>query len=476
MLNASNKARSSDTVVTAAETPKKTPRGIETPGVATPRMSTKTPISPREKTGMGRELEMAFINASPWNSSIPTKTTDDQRTLTPQASDLVTPTSRTKAIQHPTEFSPTKSSTLVRSSRKLLPDPSRPAPAFPLRVPPLQLQAIDSDTPPQSPKKLSSPRKVSRAISEKFTSVKKTVEAMNSPRSEMREIFDGITWEELSEIDNDAYTKSPHPPLARSPLSEPSLKRKSESELKRDNKKVRFNNDEDKKISPNIQSVPAPECTPSSSKISEIDRLSWELAKSPTSFAYSDDVGHAVGESLRPEKRAEFQSPIHLNLPITKAGEAQPLRDSSKAIFPFAPNALARHAIDSRLQGKPWIGKATGDSVAGNQQRLLENLMKANAKKINTSVYLCLQQLFGLLPAGATEQDKTFDLALEQSLTNLGLTHTQWNEIEKLYRDFDQLDGSGNPKSNAELKNLLGKLIIIKNKLLSENVSKASDI
>lgn len=388
---------------------------------------------------------------------------------------MVNLTPRAKEPKHATEFSAVKASAILSSSKKPLPAPSRPAPVPVRKVPPLPLAAADTDSPPPSPTKLSSPRKATRAISEKFSSVKKNVEGMSSPRSDMREIFDGMIWEEFSEIDNDAYGRPSQPPLARSPFSEPSLKRKPESELKRDNKKVRFNDDKDKKIPTRIQPVPAPELIPSSSNLSEIDRLSRQLAQSPTTFAYGGGEGQAVGQSLRQESRAEFMSPIHLNLPSTKPAESQPLHDSSKVIFPFAPNALARHAIDSRLQGKPWISKATGDSVAGNLQRFLENLMKANSKKINSSVYLCLQQLFGLLPAGATEQDKTFDLVLEQSLTSLGLTHTQWNDVEKLYREFDQLDSSGNPKAGAEFKTVLGKLIDIKNKLLSEKASKDSD-
>lgn len=199
-----------------------------------------------------------------------------------------------------------------------------------------------------------------------------------SPEPSLKELFNDIEWTVFSSPGHESIEEMLQRPLVRSPISERSLKRKSDNEMGADRKKIRL------------------------------------------------------------------------------------------STLPFPPTDLAKHAIESRQQGKPWIGKASGNSIAGRLQETLEKLFKANAKQITPEVYMHLQQLFGLLPAGATEEETTFTYALKQSVVNLGLNDTEWRAIETLHQNFDELDLSSDGKSYAEFKSQLGKIITSKNELLSE--------
>lgn len=472
MLNAAAKSKDIKSSNNDAEELKQTPRKREEAASGTPRLANRTPTSPRAKTGRARELEMAFIDASVRNTPLPlagpssdADGTSDLRAHPP----AISPTEKSPRVKsiRKNESAAIKSPAIVSPYRKPLPDPSRPAPLPPRKVPPLQIPAAMTDTSPSTPVKGASPRKTTQQVSEKLGSAKKALETLGSPRNDVADIFDGIEWQEFSEIDTDSSTRNLQPPLSRAPMTEPSLKRKPESDIKRDKKKVRFNDEVSTKTFVKFHPEPAQKRPPSTSLAADFDRLNRELALSPVQSQHTGGGNTSLMQSIGQDALPLIQSTIHWNLPKTEAQSPQPRAASDKTASPFPLNKLAKHAIEARRQHKEWIGKATGDSIAGRLQATLEKLLTANSRKIDLSVYLCLQQLFGLLPAGAATEDRTFRYALEQSVVNLGLTVGEWNDIEKLHQQFDLLDVRAFPEDGAAFRKQLGRIIETKTKLLA---------
>lgn len=467
MLSAAAKYKDIKSPGNDAEELKQTPRKREEPASSTPRLANKTPTSPRAKTGMAKELEMAFVDASVRNRSLPLAGTssdaDGRSELLARSSSEKSP--RVKSIRK-NESAAMKSPAILSPYRKPLPDPSRPAPLPPRKIPPLKIPAAMTDTPPSTPLKEASPRKTAQRVSEKLGSTKKALETLGSPRDDVAEIFDGIEWQEFSEIDSDSSTRNLQPPLSRAPLAEPSLKRKPEFDIERDKKKVRFNDAVAMKTFMKSHPEPAQKPPPSSSLAAEFDRLNRELVLSPVQLQRTGDGNTGPMRSIGQDAPPQFRSPIHLNLPRTEAQSPQLRAATDGTASPFPLNKLAKHASEARRQHKQWIGKASGDSIAGRLQATLEKLLAANARKVDLSVYLCLQQLFGLLPAGAVEEGRTFRYALEQSVLNLGLSVGEWSDIDKLYLQFDELDVRTFPEDGAAFRKQLGMIISTKNELL----------
>lgn len=441
MLNAADKSRIDKLATVKSDEHETTPRKKEASDEGTPRIANKAPTSPRHvRTGLAKELERAFIEASPWSPPAPTPDDDGRDSLPTLASRTnlrPAPPKDNSKLDH----APLKSSIISSALRSPLPAPTRAAPATPRSVPALKMPPSDTGTLINSDTKSSSPRKLTRAISEKVSSVKKSVVALGSPRSEgLHEMFEGVEWQDLPAMDTVPCPALP--PLSPSRLPEQCRKRKAESDAEKGNaKKVRFT----EQTTAQTLSAPAPETSiampPSSSNLIQIDRLARELAQSPETL-------RSVGQ------------------PAVEAAKSTHQASSSKADFPFQRNELAKHAIRSRLAGTPWIRKASGDSMAGRLQGTLDKLMDANPGKLNLKACLCLQQLFGLLPAGAMEFGETFKLALPACFSSAGFTRAEWNDIEAMHRDFDKLNVRSNPSDFASFKSQLGEILAIKNKLL----------
>lgn len=481
MSKAAGKVTTDSPRLTDAELPQ-TPRD-KNPGQGNG--TQRITLAQRPRTGMAKGLEMAFINDSVKNTPVrfPDSPVDtDTNGTSAMPGNLQADHPPSLSTDRLREGAPKRNKAVSSPYLHRLPDPNRPAPMPPGKVPPLKIPVPSSDTPLPSPAKSSSARKVERAISEKFTPVKKTLAELFSPSSEEDFNLDGVEWgETFSEIEGPTTAQKLHPPLARSPLAEVSHKRKPEYEIGGDKKRVRFSPLSETPGFANSVPIAVPERQSLSSNLSEIDHLSKELAKSPIKKQYTGARTGAATQANGPAMREELQSPIHVNVPKQVPKNVQRKGSTDKAAFPFPPTELAKHAIEARLLGKPWISKASGDSVAGHLQKRLEKLMKANPGKINQNVYMYLQQLFGLLPAGAKEEDKTFQCALEQALANLGLSFGQWSDIEKFHQDFDKLDISAHPEAGAEFKEQLGKIIDTKNRLraaqapANEKASKGND-
>jgi hypothetical protein len=86
-----------------------------------------------------------------------------------------------------------------------------------------------------------------------------------------------------------------------------------------------------------------------------------------------------------------------------------------------------------------------------------------------------LQELFALIPAGAILGTEFFDQALKRAVSELSLTAAQWSEVDDLYGQYDQLHLLSNPRSAAGFKELIRRVISIKDSMLkSENLAYTS--
>lgn len=451
----------------AADKSLPTPRKPAPANGATPRMSGKPPATPeREKTSLARKLEISLteqaLRFSPAQHARPDS--NDDGTLVSSSAILPSDSPRVTSIKKK-EGRAMRSSALSTVIPSPLRVPGRGAPAIPGVIPPLRLDIAGASTSTSSPLKPSSPRKLARVISEKVGTAQKKMEQLASPRSEVQEIFDGMVWEDLSDAGELPSAWNAQPPLSPSYMAEPSRKRKADADAdKVVPKRVRFN--EAPVTQPFVLARPAPEAQPSS-RSSEIDQLSATLALSPNSLRSVAQLSDTGMTEPKPEPTHQMQSPIHLNLPPMAATALKP-SDDGTADFPFRPNRLARYAIKARELGTPWIGKASGDGVAGRLQGVLDKLMRDNATKINLNACVYLQQLFGLLPAGVIKLNKTFGYVLASSIASLGLSTAQWKTIDHLHRQFDELDLSTDPATFADFKAVLGNIIVAKNKLIEQ--------
>lgn len=168
-----------------------------------------------------------------------------------------------------------------------------------------------------------------------------------------------------------------------------------------------------------------------------------------------------LAESL--EKELDAHDAIHREaLRVREKPDEAPSADS----FPFAPDKLGKWAIKQREKGREWVGKATGDSIAGTLQRTLDTLREDNADRIDPKACDYLQELFGLLPAGVSRQGKALNYMLMKSFYSLGLTHAQWHAIEQLHQQFDQLDTRRDPQSFKAFKQQLDEIVAAKKGLM----------
>jgi len=260
-----------------------------------------------------------------------------------------------------------------------------------------------------------SPRKVVSSVSQQAISFAHSLKDIGSSSPDLKELFEGMEWTEFSSPGHDNSFQPQQPTLVKSPLSEKSLKRKSEDDAGSERKKIRPN------------------------------------ATAPTNADNNPSSG-----LLSPK--------------TTSSKSVQTPRGSSKSSLVFSPTELAKYMIESRQEEITWMGTASGTSIAGQLQKTLEKLWMANPKEITKDLYVLFRELFALLPAGAREDDKIFSCALKQTVVNVGLNEDQWRAIETLYKDFDKLELK--PISESiffdEFKSQLGKIIDTKNELLRE--------
>jgi hypothetical protein len=455
------------TTNTADQTP--TPHKTPQQGSVTPRLGNKTPMSvERTKTGMAKKLEISFVDESVrqcLTSVHPVPSGTDANADTAKDNLAVSSPVRRKFVKKQ-ESDTIRKSMISSPSHTAYAESDSSQASILSKVPVLKMPDTETSSFALSPIRLSSPRKVTRALSDKLSSIRKTIDTFSSPRKELQDIFEGVEWEDLSDITDLPAPKSTQPLLSPSYLPPQGRKRKAEDDPEKGSpKRVRFGE------APSIKHVaadpaPAPVMQASSTALLEIDRLSRELALSPIKSLTKPDLTETETQAAEQLAASQLQSPIHLRLPKAATTAAQQSGDREEAGFPFTPNLLGLHAIKARQQGKPWIGKASGSSVAGRLQGMLDQVMQANPQTIHLNACVLLQQLFALLPAGANKVNKTFNYAVSASFYSLGFTAEQWKDIETLYRDFDTLKLATLPDQGAEFKAQLKEIIAAKNGLL----------
>lgn len=353
----------------------------------------------------------------------------------------------------------------------------------------------DIASPLSSPARSPSPRKALRSLSEKASAVKTRVEDAVSPRARTARMLDGVEWTDFGEL--------PAPARALSPEPSPSRKRKAEShDERREAKKVRFD------ALPRVDRDKGSTSVPVGSYTKQIDQLVEELGRptrapmrpktpAPTELTpIALVLKNAVGApSLRKRDRLDLPVPalppaagtpsgkkpgsdtvsdpaILLKPSLLPAERHDPRTDAghvssaSPDSLPFAPDRLGKLAIKQRKNGKEWVGKATGESLAAKLQGTLDTLQADNGGRIDKQACGYLQEMFGLLPAGVNKAGKTFNYMLMKSFYSLGLNDAQWNAIEQLHKDFDRLDTRRDPQGSAALKAQLGEIVSAKKGLV----------
>ncbi len=404
----------------------------------------------------------------------------------------------------------------------------RPAIASrPVAVPPLQLKNLDKmpmvvspgtspvKSPTHSPVKSPSPRKVLRSISDKASAAKSRIDCAVSPRARMAKLFEGVEW-------NDVEPPAA-PAKAPSPESSASRKRKAERDDGPELKKVRFDGTPcstsstpgsatsyamqiDQLVAALGRPIGPPPrpTTPAPAELTPIKLLPMTSFGTPLLRKRLQDAAPESSSNQHPpldlplpalplsvstpsgKKSANDRTPDPVDLikPALELAEslekeleaaerkehqatATPSSPASHDGFPFPPDQLGKLAIRRRAHDREWIGKASGDSVAAKLQRSLDKLQADNAGRIDKEACGYLQELFGLLPAGVNHAGKTFNYLLMKSFYSLGLDHVQWKAIERLHKNFDQLDTGNDPQGSASFKAQLGEIIAAKKGLIA---------
>lgn len=276
--------------------------------------------------------------------------------------------------------------------------------------------------------------------------VKEKVEGLFSPEVRIAQLLRGIEWTSFGDsFPSDAL--DPLNSLTYEPDSPPRNPRVGEKRKATDGmnpgtqpKRLRFSEDELSRASEspieqiNKKFKPFPEYE------IEIDRLSNELAKDyePAYELMSKNTGFA---GISTEQKKSEPNPLN----IGNLGES-------------VRSARAGNTI--------WFTTTTDQSASISAQTTLKLLLDANEKKINKRACNSLQELFALIPAGAIFGTEFFDQALRRAVSELSLSAEQWREVDNLYGQYDQLHLLSNPRSTSGFKELLGRIIAIKDSTL----------
>ena len=407
-------------------------------------------LAARHKTGLGKKLEESFIHRSATNTltNLNQNTANTEHTVaTPGTLEDVETADRMQRKRKFDKEYPSIKRRLVANSR---PD----SPRSPYRPPSTGMAAIHSvkkttddsialaahsaTHTPQHEMPASSIRPLSM--------VKEKVEGLFSPEVRIAQLLRGIEWTSFGDsFPSDAL--DPLNSLTYEPDSPPRNPRVGEKRKATDGmnpgtqpKRLRFSEDELSRASEspieqiNKKFKPFPEYE------IEIDRLSNELAKDyePAYEFMSKNTGFA---GISTEQKKSEPNPLN----IGNLGES-------------VRSARAGNTI--------WFTTNTDQSASISAQTTLKLLLDANEKKINKRACNSLQELFALIPAGAIFGTEFFDQALRRAVSELSLSSEQWREVDNLYGQYDQLHLLSNPRSTSGFKELLGRIIAIKDSTL----------
>ena len=407
-------------------------------------------LAARHKTGLGKKLEESFIHRSATNTltNMNQNTANTEHTVaTPGTLEDVETADRMQRKRKFDKEYPSIKRRLVANSR---PD----SPRSPYRPPSAGMAAIHSvkkttddsialaahsaTHPPQHEMPASSIRPLSM--------VKEKVEGLFSPEVRIAQLMRGIEWtsfgdsfpsDELNPINSLTY--EPDSPPRNPRVGE---KRKATDGMNPGTqpKRLRFSEDELSRASESPINQSKEKFKPYPKHEKEIDRLSKELAKDyEPAYEFMSKNAGSVGISTA-QKKSE-PNPVN----IGNLGES-------------VRSARAGNTI--------WFTTNTDQSASISAQTTLKLLLDANEKKINKRACNSLQELFALIPAGAMLGTEFFDQALRRAVSELSLSTEQWREVDNLYGQYDQLHLLSNPRGNAGFKELLGRIIAIKDSTL----------
>lgn len=404
----------------------------------------------RKKTGLAKKLEESFINRSATNTfaNLNQNTANTEHTVaTPSTLEDVETADR---ILRKRKFD--KEYPLLR--RRLVSNSRPDSPRSPYRPPSngmtaihsvkkatddsIALAAYSATPPPQHEMPASSIRPLSM--------VKEKVEGLFSTEVRLAQLMRGIEWTSFG----NSFASDELDPLNRltyqtdSPPRNPRVgeKRKATDEMNPGTqpKRIRFSEDELSRASESPINNSKEKFKPYPKHEKEIDRISKELAKDY-------------------EPAYEFMS--------INAGPAG-ISTEQKKSEPNLENIgdLGESVRSARAGNTIWFTTNTDQSASISAQTTLKLLLDANEKKINKRACNSLQELFALIPAGAMLGTEFFDQALRRAVSELSLSAERWSEVDQLYGQYDELHLLSNPRSTSGFKELLGRIITLKNSML----------
>ena len=444
------------TSVTQAQTPVASPVH-EQPSAAisnTPNLKSKPhqadSFVDRKKTGLAKKLEESFINRSTTTTlanlnqtiarteaTVATPGTLDDveavdRTLRNRKSDKEYPSLKRRLVSNSHSDSPrspyrspSNGMTAIHSVKKVTDDS-------------IALAAHSATPPPQHEMPASPIRPLSM--------VKEKVEGLFSPEVRLAQLMRGIEWtsfgNSFASDELDPLNGPPDEPDSPPKSPRVGVKRKATDEMNfgTQPKRLRFSEDDLSRASESSMKQVKEKFKPLPQHEKEIDRLSKGLEKN-----YAPNY--------------EFMSKKTETAAITT-------EQKKSNINPVVISDLGESVRSARAGNTIWFTTNTDQSASISAQTTLKLLLDANEKKINKRACNSLQELFALIPAGAMLGTEFFDQALRRAVSELSLSAEQWSEVDHLYGQYDQLHLLSNPRSIAGFKELLGRIITLKNSML----------
>ncbi|NDC09812.1 MAG: hypothetical protein EBZ75_10810 [Oxalobacteraceae bacterium] len=276
--------------------------------------------------------------------------------------------------------------------------------------------------------------------------VKEKVEGLFSPEVRLAQLMRGIEWtsfgNSFASDELDPLNGPPDEPDSPPKSPRVGVKRKATDEMNfgTQPKRLRFSEDDLSRASESSMKQVKEKFKPLPQHEKEIDRLSKGLEKN-----YAPNY--------------EFMSKKTETAAITT-------EQKKSNINPVVISDLGESVRSARAGNTIWFTTNTDQSASISAQTTLKLLLDANEKKINKRACNSLQELFALIPAGAMLGTEFFDQALRRAVSELSLSAEQWSEVDHLYGQYDQLHLLSNPRSIAGFKELLGRIITLKNSML----------
>lgn len=404
----------------------------------------------RNKTGLAKKLEESFTNqsvaATLANLSQTAGNTEDAVATPGNLEDIETADRTLRKRKLDTEYPSLK--------RRIISNPNSDSPRSPYRsqstgklaIHSVKKTAGDSIALDEQPVIPAPHSKVPVSPISPFSTIKDKVESLLSSGAQTGNPLRGIEWTSFYDSNATEEPDSFHRfnQETNSPPMSPGVgeKRKATDEINPDAraKRLRFSDDDLSRVfgSPIAQFQPKP--NPSLDYKKEIDRLSNELAKD-----YQSEY--------------EFMSKKTENSAVTA--------DQKKSdTNPMNVGNLGESVRSARARNNVWFTTHADQSASIAAQTTLQLMLDANEKKINKSAGNSLQELFALIPAGAILGTEFFDYALTRAIHEISLNADQWKDIDDLYSQYQQLHVPSNPRGIVGFKELLGRIIAIKNSML----------